>query len=81
MNRKQALSTILKQFKKADEYNQLRPGETTLAIHSFLAGMNAILRLATIDKLTKAEFRMVLKDLGDYFDEFEDSTTKQKEIC
>ena len=80
MNKKQALKNILKQFKKADQYNQLRPGETTLAIHSFLAGMNAILQLATIDKLTREEFRTVLRELGDYFDQFEDSTTKTSEI-
>jgi len=79
MNRKRNLNVLLKQFKKADQYNQLRPGETTLAINCFIAGMHAILELEVLD-LSQEDFRQALADLGLYFDQFEDSTTKTREI-
>lgn len=73
--------TIIKHFKRADRYNQLRPGETHLAIESFFEGFQAAMSLVESLKLTQDELTLVMNQVGEYFDQFEDSKHFRKNVA
>jgi hypothetical protein len=81
MTKQQAIKMALNHFKNADRYNQLRPGETTLAIECFIAGFRAMLNLTDSVKLTEEEFDAVVEALEDQFEEFVDSTTTTSQVA
>ena len=80
MNKRQATKMVIQHFKNADKYNQLRPGETTLAIRCFVAGFQAMLGLTDSVKLDQESFENVVEDVEEYFDQFVDSETQTKEV-
>lgn len=81
MTKKQAIKMVLSHFKNGDKYNQLRPGETTLAISCFVQGFTAMLGLADSIKLTQQDFDDVIKALESHFDQFVDSKTTTREVA
>lgn len=81
MNKNQAIKIVLSHFKKSDRYNQLRPGETTLAIKCFIAGFQAMYALTDSVKLTHKDFESVIDALEDHFDQFVDSKTTTSEVA
>lgn len=81
MNKNQAIKMVLNHFKNADRYNQLRPGETTLAIECFTAGFRAMLSLSDSVKLTQKEFNDMIEALENHFDQFVDSKITTKEVA
>lgn len=72
MNPKKVAERFINHFEHADRYNQLRPGETHLAITAFLSGFEACLSIAASLKLTSEEFEELKQILGEYFDQFAD---------
>lgn len=81
MNKKEAKRLIIAHFKNGDKYNQLRPGETTLAIECFIQGFTAMMALTDELKLTKDEFDDVIHEVEDYFQQFVDSKTTTREVA
>lgn len=81
MNKKEAKRLIIAHFKNGDRYNQLRPGETTLAIECFIQGFTAMLGLTESLKLTEADFEDVVEEVEQYFEQFVDSKTTTREVA
>ncbi len=81
MTKHQAIKMVLNHFKNADKYNQLRPGETTLAIECFTAGFRAMLKLSDSVKLTEDEFNEMIEALENHFEQFVDSTTTTRQVA
>lgn len=81
MNKKDAKRLIIAHFKNGDRYNQLRPGETTLAIECFIQGFTAMFALADELKLTQADFDDVINEVEEYFDQFVDSKTTTRQVA
>lgn len=76
MDTKAIAKNIIRHFQSADRYNQLRPGETHLAIMSFFEGFTACMSIVDSIKLTSAEFEEVQKELDEYFDQFDDEPVR-----
>lgn len=81
MTKAQALKIVLTHFRRGDKYNQLRPGETTLAIECFIEGIHAMLKLADSIKLSQKDFENMFDDLDAHFAQFADSKTTKREIA
>lgn len=81
MTRKQAIKLVLSHFKNGDKYNQLRPGETTLAIECFIQGFRSMLMMTEEIKLSQEDFDAVIEELENHFDQFVDSKTTTREVA
>jgi cytochrome c5 len=81
MTKDLAIKRVIAHFKNADRYNQLRPGETTLAIKCFIAGFQAMYSMTDSVKLTDKDFEAVIDALEDHFDQFTDSKTTTREVA
>lgn len=62
---------IKKRWSKADRYNQLRSGETRLAIEAFSEGLAAGLEL-NIQDYTREELELIFDKLDKHFDRYVD---------
>lgn len=71
---------IINHFQIADRYNQLRPGETHLAIRSFQQGFFAAMLLVDSLNVTDKEYCDIQDEVDEWFSQFEDSITKTSEI-
>ncbi|CAB4141317.1 hypothetical protein UFOVP410_156 [uncultured Caudovirales phage] len=66
-----AYNKIQKRWRKVDRYNQLRSGETRLAIEAFSEGLAAGLEL-NIQDYTRDELELIFDKLDKHFDQYAD---------
>lgn len=67
MEKDRAIKIVLSHFKHSEQYNQLRPGETDLAVSCFTQGFMAMLNLAQTLKLSQQDFDAVIEALDEHF--------------
>jgi hypothetical protein len=71
---------IIKHFQHGDRFNQLRPGETYLAIQAFKQGFWAAMLLVDSLKVTDKEYCQIQDEVDEWFQQFVDEPTLTEEL-